>query len=58
MVEATNAYKKDLGYKWIKAENSRISYLCPAKALDGVEKPTEGYLQSVCVDESSNPQND
>ena len=57
MVDQSNAFKKELGYKWIKAEHSGISYLCPAKSLEGVEKPTESYLQAVCVDESTNPQN-
>jgi hypothetical protein len=53
-----NSFKKDLGHKWIKAPHSGISYLCPAHSLAGIETPSEGYLQAVCVDESSNPQND
>jgi hypothetical protein len=57
MVNQENAYKKELGYKWIKAESSGISYLCPAKDVADVENPTESYLQAVCVDESTNPQN-
>ncbi len=57
MENRENAYKKELGYKWIKAEKTGISYLCPAKDLAGVENPTESYLQAVCVDESTNPHN-
>lgn len=52
-----NEFKKELGVKWIKAESGR-TYLCPVKALDRIHSPSEEQLRMICVDESSNPQND
>ncbi len=57
MENQENSFKRELGYKWIKAPSSGISYLCPAKDVKGMSEPTESYLQAVCVDESTNPQN-
>ena len=56
MENETNIYKRELGVKWIKAE-SGTTYLCPVKALDRLEKPTEEQLKMICVDESQDPQN-
>lgn len=50
-------FKKELSVKWIKA-NSGNTYLCPVNALDRMQNPTEDQLKTICVEESSNPQND
>ena len=55
MENEKNIYKRELGVKWIKAE-SGTTYLCPVKALDRLEKPTEEQLKMICVDESQDPQ--
>jgi hypothetical protein len=57
MVDQNNSFKQALGHKWIKAPSSGLTYLCPAEAVQGMENPSEGYLQAMCVDESANPQN-
>jgi hypothetical protein len=49
--------KREVAVKWIKAESGN-TYLCPVAALDRFENPSEEQLQMICVDESSNPQND
>ena len=49
--------KKEISLKWIKAESGN-TYLCPVKALDRLDNPTEEDLKMICVDESKNPQND
>jgi hypothetical protein len=49
-------YKQELGVKWIKAK-SGSTYLCPVKALDRLDNPTEDQLKMICVDESNNPHN-
>ena len=56
MMEATNTNKKDLGVRWIKAE-SGTTYLCPTDVLDRIDAKSEYDLRMVCVEESSNPQN-
>jgi hypothetical protein len=52
-----NEFKKELSVRWIKAE-SGATYLCPVDALKRLDNPTEEQLKTICVDESSNPQND
>jgi hypothetical protein len=50
--------KKNLGYEWIKSEVSGTSYLCPVGSIKDKKAATDEELKSVCVDESTNPQND
>ena len=50
-------YKKELNVKWIKATSGQ-TYLCPTAALQRLNNPTEDQLKMICVDESTNPQND
>jgi hypothetical protein len=52
-----NEYKKTLSVKWIKAD-SGSTYLCPVDSLDRLSNPSEEQLRMICVEESSNPQND
>jgi hypothetical protein len=52
-----NEFKKELGVRWIKAD-SGTTYLCPVNALDRLEDQSEKNLKMICVDESSNLQND
>ena len=49
--------KQELALKWIKGDSGN-TYLCPVKAIDKVENPTEEDLKKICVEESQNPQND
>lgn len=59
MTDDLQAFKKEIGVKWIRAE-SGTSYLCPVTALErlGKANPDEEELKKICVDESQNPQND
>ena len=57
MENEPSAIKKELAVKWIKAESGN-TYLCPVASLQRLEKPTEDQLKMICVDESTNPQND
>ena len=57
MVAGMNEFKRDLSVKWIKA-SSGMTYLCPVNALDRIDNPSEDQLKMICVEESSNPQND
>ena len=57
MEEQQRIHKQEVAVKWIKAD-SGYTYLCPAAALNRLENPTEDQLKMICVDESSNPQND
>jgi hypothetical protein len=52
-----NEFKKNLSVKWIKAD-SGSTYLCPVNALEKLDSPTEEQLRMICVEESTNPQND
>jgi hypothetical protein len=52
-----NEFKKELGVRWIKAD-SGTTYLCPVNALERLEDHSEDKLKMICVDESSNLQND
>jgi uncharacterized protein (UPF0305 family) len=56
MEDEMNTYKRELSVKWIKAESGN-TYLCPVKALERIENPTEEQLRTICVDESQDPQN-
>jgi hypothetical protein len=49
--------KQGTNLKWIKGDSGN-TYLCPVDALEKLENPTEEDLKKICVDESSNPQND
>jgi hypothetical protein len=57
MSEELNEFKKELGVRWVKAESGH-TYLCPVAALTRLSSPTEDQLKMICVDESTNPQND
>ena len=57
MAQEEKPYKKELSVKWIKAPSGN-TYLCPVDAVKKVKNPTEDQLKLICVDESSNPQND
>lgn len=57
MVDKDKIYKQELGVKWIKAK-SGTTYLCPVVSLERIKNPTEEQLKLICVDESTNPQND
>ena len=59
MTDELNAFKKEIGVKWVKAE-SGTSYLCPLAAFKRLDTPNpkEEDLKKICVDESQNPQND
>lgn len=59
MTDELQAFKREIGVKWIKAE-SGTSYLCPVAAFErlGTPTPKEDDLKKICVDESQNPQND
>lgn len=48
--------KQELALKWIKAD-SGTTYLCPVKAIEKVDNPSEEDLKKICVDESKNPDN-
>lgn len=50
--------KKRLGYEWIKSEKTGTSYLCPVGSIKDKANASDEDLKKVCVDESSNPQND
>ena len=52
-----NEFKKNLSVKWIKGD-SGSTFLCPVDALDKLSNPNEDQLRMICVEESSNPQND
>ena len=57
MTEEKGTIKRELSLKWIKAESGN-TYLCPVASLERLEQMTEEDLKKICVDESSNPQND
>lgn len=50
--------KKKLGFEWIKSEKTGVSYLCPKGSIKDKKSATDADLKKVCVDESTNPQND
>jgi hypothetical protein len=50
--------KKKLGFEWIKSKKTGVSYLCPTGSIKDKAKATDEDLKKVCVDESTNPQND
>ena len=56
MERKMNSYKRDLGFRWIKAESGN-TYLCPAGSLAKGGNLSEERLQSLCLDESADPQN-
>ena len=50
--------KANLGLKWVKADDSDATYLCPTDKLEGLGDTSDASLKSICVDESHNPRND
>lgn len=56
MAGEQNEFKKELNVKWVKGD-SGTSYLCPVESLNRLDKPGDEELQTICVDESDNPQN-
>jgi len=57
MADTREEFIKEIGVKWIKGDSGN-TYLCPIAALERLEQPDEEQLKLICVDESSNPQND
>ena len=57
MADEMNVFKKQLSVRWIKGKSGN-TYLCPTEALDRMKDPSEDDLKKICVDESTNPQND
>lgn len=57
MEEQKTELKQEIGVQWIKAK-SGSTYLCPVAALQRLKSPTEDQLKLICIDESTNPQND
>ena len=57
MADETKVFKRQLNVQWIKGETGS-TYLCPVDALSKIKNPTEEDLRKICVEESSNPQND
>ena len=57
MADLDNEFKKELSVKWIKADSGN-TYLCPVDALKKLDGPSEDQLKIICVEESSNPQNE
>ncbi|NIP43938.1 MAG: hypothetical protein GWO41_01330 [candidate division Zixibacteria bacterium] len=57
MTEEMKEFKKELSVKWIKADSGN-TYLCPVDSLSHIDQNNEDQLKMICVDESSNPQND
>ena len=55
--EKYEVHKRDFNVQWIRAESGN-TYLCPVNALRRVHQPTEEQLKLICVEESTNPQND
>lgn len=49
--------KQEIAVKWIKGQSGN-TYLCPVAALNRLDNPSEDQLKLICVDESTNPQND
>ncbi len=57
MTRKQSEFKSSIGVKWVKGSSGN-TYLCPAGSLTSPEEPSEEELKRICVDESSNPQND
>ncbi len=57
MTEEMKEFKKELSVKWIKGDSGN-TYLCPVEALQKIDQNDEEQLKLICVDESTNPQND
>jgi hypothetical protein len=49
--------KANVGVKWVKAEDSNMTYLCNASDLKGLREMSDAELRKICLDESRNPQN-
>lgn len=57
MTNDQNEFKKQVDVKWVKATSGN-TYLCPVVALDRLPDKSEKHLKTICVEESSNPQNE
>jgi hypothetical protein len=57
MYDESRERKQRFGFKWIKSESSGETYLCPLGAFNDRQFLIEQQLESVCVKESHNPQN-
>jgi hypothetical protein len=57
MADELNVFKKQLSVQWIKGQSGN-TYLCPVDALSKIKNPSEEDLRKICVEESTNPQND
>jgi len=57
MNDKNQEFKRELSVKWVKGTTG-TSYLCPTEALKRLDNPEDKVLQTICVDESDNPQND
>ncbi|MHC5038478.1 MAG: hypothetical protein ACYTHM_14290 [Planctomycetota bacterium] len=57
MNDDVEVIEKRINLKWVRG-GSGTTYLCPVRALDRIDNPSEAQLKLICVDESLNPQND
>jgi hypothetical protein len=57
MADESKEFKKELSVQWIKADSGN-TYLCPTASLSRLKGRSEEELKTICVDESTNPQND
>ena len=56
--DENQARKASIDTKWIKADDTGNTYLCPTNKLTDIRGRSDAELRSICVDESLNPQND
>ena len=57
MSKEKQTFKQAISMRWIKADSGN-TYLCPLSAWNQLTSRSEEELSSLCVEESSNPQND
>ena len=57
MADDLKEFTKELNVQWVKGDSGN-TYLCPVAALKRLDNPSEADLKTICVDESTNPQND
>ena len=56
MFEEIREVKANLGFKWIRSASGR-TYLCPAEQVATLSGASDSDLETACIDESGNPQN-
>ena len=56
--EASQERKASVGVKWVKADDSDVTYLCKSSDLKSLREMSDSELRKICLDESRNPQND